>query len=276
MRAASISCVLVLVLGACGGQPAPPAPSVTPGPVPAPTPTPPPSPSPPPPTLPVVAVLVSVTVNPSVVTSPQESTGTLTLSDPAPPGGAAVAVSSGSSAARTPESVTISGGSSSATFTITTAQAPQTQDSTIAASYNGVLINTTLRVLGRAFTVAAFTVMSGTRGADACAIKNSGGSFDCVVDGSASRSTTPVRTWYWSNSMFGRTRSHSSTQPQSAPEGSCALVFSADASPLHDSQNDAYLPMTVSLYIEASDRERSEEVTRTVRVYPNRFCGYSF
>src|SRR5919109_5060632 len=63
----------------------------------------------------------SLTLNPtSVVGGVQSSTGTVTLSGPAPAGGAQVTLSSSNGSASVPASVTVPGGSSSATFTVNT------------------------------------------------------------------------------------------------------------------------------------------------------------
>src|SRR5436853_455355 len=63
----------------------------------------------------------SLTLNPtSVVGGVQSSTGTVTLSGPAPAGGAQVMLSSSNGAASVSSSVTVPAGSSSANFTIST------------------------------------------------------------------------------------------------------------------------------------------------------------
>src|SRR5437773_4081068 len=56
----------------------------------------------------------------SVTGGPQSSTGTVTLSGPAPAGGAQVTLSSSNGAASVPSSVTVPAGSSSANFTVNT------------------------------------------------------------------------------------------------------------------------------------------------------------
>jgi len=72
--------------------------------------------------------LSSLTLNPATVTGGNPSTGTATLSGPAPAGGQVVTLSSGNTAvASVPASVTVASGATSATFTVTTtAPAAQT------------------------------------------------------------------------------------------------------------------------------------------------------
>ena len=95
------------------------------------------TPPPPPPPSPAVT-LSSLTLNPTtVVGGTQSSTGTVTLSGPAPAGGALVTLASNNSAASVPASVTISAGASSATFTVNTTPVTSSTSVTISASYGG-------------------------------------------------------------------------------------------------------------------------------------------
>jgi hypothetical protein len=92
--------------------------------------------------------LSSLTLNPaSVVGGTQNSTGTVTLSGPAPAGGAVVAISSSNTgAARVPASVTVVAGASSASFTISTSAVSASTGVTITAAYGGVSRTATLTV----------------------------------------------------------------------------------------------------------------------------------
>src|SRR5439155_12767157 len=89
------------------------------------------TPSPPPP-------LSSLTLNPtSVIGGLQSSTGTVTLSGPAPAGGAQVTLSSSNIAAATSNGVTVPAGGISATFIVTTSSLAASTPVTISASYGG-------------------------------------------------------------------------------------------------------------------------------------------
>jgi trimeric autotransporter adhesin len=79
----------------------------------------------------------SLTVNPAVVTGGTSSTGTVTLSGPAPAGGGVVALSSNNAAAGVPTSVTVPAGSISAQFTVTTSAVGSAQSATLTATYGG-------------------------------------------------------------------------------------------------------------------------------------------
>ena len=97
--------------------------------------------TPPPPTV------SSLTLNPSSVTGGlQSSTGTVTLSGPAPAGGARVTLSSNNSAAQVPSSVTVPAGATSASFTVSTSVVLLPTSATITASYNNTSRSATLSI----------------------------------------------------------------------------------------------------------------------------------
>jgi len=83
--------------------------------------------------------LLSLTLSPSSVTGGGSSTGTVTLSGPAPAGGAVVFLSSSNGlAASVPTSVTVPAYATTATFTLSTLPVILTTNVTITASYKGV------------------------------------------------------------------------------------------------------------------------------------------
>src|SRR6266699_1326745 len=101
--------------------------------------------TPPPP--PISPTLSAIALNPASVTGGSPSTGTVTLSGPAPTGGAAVTLTSSStSTATVPASVTVAAGASSATFTVTTSAVTTSTPVTISASYAGVTKTASLTV----------------------------------------------------------------------------------------------------------------------------------
>jgi len=93
------------------------------------------------------ATLSSLTLNPTtVVGGAQSSTGTVTLSGPAPSGGAQVALANDNGAASVSSSVTVPAGATSATFPVNTTAVPSSTAVTISASYGGVSKSATLTV----------------------------------------------------------------------------------------------------------------------------------
>jgi hypothetical protein len=100
------------------------------------------TPAPPPP-----PTLASLRLDPANVFGGQSSTGTVTLTGPAPAGGAQVFLSSSDGAARVPSSVTVPAGTTSATFTVNTSFVLISTSATISATYNGTTRTATLSVL---------------------------------------------------------------------------------------------------------------------------------
>jgi hypothetical protein len=101
----------------------------------------------------------SLTLNPTSVTGgAQSSTGTVTLSGPAPAAGAQVTLSSSNAAASVPASVTIPAGSGSTTFTINTNPVAASTVARISASYDGVTPSASLTVTPPPITVSSLTL----------------------------------------------------------------------------------------------------------------------
>lgn len=84
------------------------------------------------------STLASLTVSPSTVKGGESSTGTVTLSAPAPSGGTVVALSDVGDVTTIPASVTVSAGASAATFTIATQPVTSTFNANIWARVDGV------------------------------------------------------------------------------------------------------------------------------------------
>jgi hypothetical protein len=84
------------------------------------------------------AAVSTLTANPASVTGGTNSTGTVTLTGPAPAGGAVVVLSSSNTTAATvPASVTVAANATSATFVITGKTVPAAATATITATYSG-------------------------------------------------------------------------------------------------------------------------------------------
>lgn len=93
------------------------------------------------------ATLSSFKMNPTSVNGGSPSTGSLTLSAPAPSGGAVVSISSGStSVATVPASVTVPAGAATAVFNVTTLPVTASTPVIISASFGGVTQTASLAV----------------------------------------------------------------------------------------------------------------------------------
>ena len=99
--------------------------------------------------------LVSLSLNPASVTAGNASSGTVTLSAPAPAGGAVVTLASSNTVATVPTSATVAGGATSATFAISTSTLTACPSSvaTISATYGGVTRSAGLTVTPTTDTV---------------------------------------------------------------------------------------------------------------------------
>ena len=112
-----------------------------------------------------VVSVSSVALTPNSVTGGTPSSGTVTLSGPAPTGGAIVSLSDNSSAAQTPASVTIAAGSTSATFSTTTSAVGSVTNVTVTATYNGTSAQGSLTINPPRLTLLSLnptTVTGGT------------------------------------------------------------------------------------------------------------------
>jgi hypothetical protein len=93
------------------------------------------------------ASLSAFTLNPTAVAGGNSSKGTVTLSAPAPSGGAAVSLTSSNSAvAKVPASVTVTGGGTSGSFTVTTSSVTTATGVQLKAAYSGAIVSATLTV----------------------------------------------------------------------------------------------------------------------------------
>ncbi len=100
-------------------------------------------PPPPPPTGPTLSAL---SLSPTSVAGGSASTGTVTLSAPAPSGGAVVSLTDNSAATAVPASVTVPAGASSANFTVTTTSVTASTSATVSAVFGGVTRTAALTV----------------------------------------------------------------------------------------------------------------------------------
>ncbi len=102
--------------------------------------------------------LSAVSVNPTSVVGGNPSTGTVTLTGPAPTGGISVSLQSNNSAVTVPASVTVLANTTSITFTATTVAVTTSTAVTITASYGGVNQTATLTVTPKALLAIDKTV----------------------------------------------------------------------------------------------------------------------
>lgn len=201
-------------------------------------------------------------------------TGTVTLSAAAPAGGAVIALeSSNVDVARVPASVTVAAGSTSASFTITTATVLANNAATIRAAYAG--IETTVRLtVTPPLPRAVFSVSSPTRGSNACELIENGIEFDCTFDGSQSEGRLTL--WQWTYSVASNNLNESRPEGQLVHPEVRSCSFFDGASTGTDSSGNRYIEMQVRLRVSDGEGRSNEASPRAVRVYPNFNCGQTF
>ena len=92
------------------------------------------------------AALSALTLNPTTVIGGASSTGTVTLTGPAPTGGVLINLSETDSAASVPSVVTVPAGQTSAVFAITTQGVSAQATATISASFESITLSATLTI----------------------------------------------------------------------------------------------------------------------------------
>jgi hypothetical protein len=138
--------------------------------------------------------VTAVTMNPVAVNGGTNSTGTVTLSSPAPAGGAVVALSDNSSAANTPASVTVLAGATTANFTDTTVTVGSTTAVAITATYNGSQTGTLTvnRPPVTGVTLNPTSVVGGNNSTGTVTIQNSAPTGGVVVNLSSNNAAATV------------------------------------------------------------------------------------
>jgi hypothetical protein len=181
--------------------------------------------------------------------------------------------SSNTGVAKVPASVTVGGGSRTATFTIDTSTVQTPISVVITASYNGGSTSATLTVT--AGTVGAgFVVRSASLGLGACVVEPDAVDFDCVLDGA--QSSGPVSAWIWTYTMGMNTLGHTSTVANSHPQIATKCAFLNTATGGDGPNGERYLNMSVTLQVRDFAGNVSNTVQQAVKVYPNKQCGFSY
>jgi len=260
--------IFVIAMTGCGDEDGTPSSPTNPSP--SPSPTPPSNPSPAPSGL----AVANLTLNQSSVQGQALPTATVTLTTSAPSSGVVVQLqSSNALVAQVPATITVVGGQSSATFTITTSTVGASTPVTISANFGGAARSATLTVTPVPLE-AAFSVTSPTKGNDACLYGPGTDEADCVLDASASRGTIDRYIWtYWTG---GAVIGHSTPQTRSALQLDTECRFFENARGGDDASGNKYIQMTVELVIQDRNNVRTAPLRRAVRLYPNRLCSFTY
>ncbi|MBZ5690072.1 MAG: cadherin-like domain-containing protein [Acidobacteriia bacterium] len=143
--------------------------------------------------------LSSVSLNPTSVQGGTSSTGTVTLSAPAPSGGAVVTLSSSNaSAATVPASVTVAANATTAVFSVSTTPVANNTSVTISAIYNSTTQTATLAVTPAILSSVGLnplSVMGGTSSAGTVTLSGpapTGGAVITLSSSNTSAATAPA------------------------------------------------------------------------------------
>jgi len=189
-----------------------------------------------PPTGTPTPTLSSLTLNPtSVIGGAQSSTGTVTLSGPAPAGGAQVALSSNNGAASVSSSVPVPAGATSATFPVNTTAVAVSTTVIISASYGGVTQTASLTVTAAPnYTLSAspssVTITQGSSGQSAVTVTPQNG-FSGSVSLSASGLPSGVSAAFSPNPTT-TTSTLTLTASSAAATGTATVTITGTSGPL--------------------------------------------
>jgi hypothetical protein len=202
-----------------------------------------------------------VTLSSSSVVGQTSPTGTITLTAAAPSGGATIRLeSSNVDAVRTPASVTVSAGSTSASFPITTATVDTRQTVTITATYADLARTATLSVtLPR--PRASFTVTSPTLGNDRCRMIERGLALDCRLDGSSSDGR--IVRWAWALEVQEKVTTDRADPAFNEIDVDCEFI---DGRTGDTDVSGRFTTMSVDLEVTDKDGDKNR-ASRNVRLY---------
>lgn len=215
--------------------------------------------------------LTALTVNPTSQLGGASATLTATISSAAPSTGAAVTLSSNNGAVAVPGSLAIAPGATTGTAPVTTTSVTTATNVTITGSLGGTSQTTTLALEPTA--VARFTVVSPSRGTDACQLA-AGGGADCDLNGGASSGSGAIQRWNWTLKVGAQQSTFTTTTPTTRPPVGCPLY---EREPATTVGNVTFIQMTVELTVtDAAGRTSAQSVNPNVRVFPQRNCGRGF
>ena len=213
--------------------------------------------------------LASVGLSASTVTGGSAVTGTAVLTGPAPAGGAVVSLSGGDPVS-VPGSVTVSAGTTSATFNITTNPVRSSTFVTITGSYAGASASAVLTVVQPTVAIASFGV-SGPSVTETCDMANGGATLNCTFNGSTSTAPGTIVAWDWSWSTDPATIFMLTTTGPvlTMPAVNCSLL---PAPPLP--AGSQWFTMRVSLRIRDDLGNTAVATNGDVRLIPQGVCGF--
>lgn len=169
-----------------------------------------------------VVSLATLSLNPKTIAGGSSVIGTATLTAPATGSGALVSLSSTDrSLALPPESVTVTTGSTSATFTVTTTGISTASSPTIGGAFGGESRSDTLLVTPP--SIVPKMVITGPSGNNTCRLNDGGGTLDCTFDGRTSTGAIASYTWDYVLGRNSLSVQSGNGNPLTPGTGACGL-----------------------------------------------------
>jgi len=222
------------------------------------------------PTLNVTAIVAisSISLSAQSVIGGSSLVGGVALTGAAPVGGALVSLSAGDPLT-VPPSVTVPGGSATASFSVATRAVGATTSATISGSYGGASASAVLSVTGPTVATASFGV-SGPTETETCTLSNGGATLNCTFNGSTSTAPGTIVAWDWSYGVATTLTQTTSGPVLTMPAVTCSLI-----PPPPMPAGNQWLTMIVTLRIhDALGNVSADSVHKDVRLFPVGACGF--
>jgi len=212
--------------------------------------------------------LASISLTPSSVVGGSATTGTATLTAPAPVGGVVVPLTGGDPATL-PPSVALQAGATTATFPVTTHAVPANTTVTIGGSFGGVSASAVLTVTRPTTATAKFGIRGPTE-SETCELSNGGTTLNCTFDGTTSSAPGNIIQYDWTYSVSG-SKSVTTTGPVlTLPAFACSMMPAPPLPP-----GNQWFTLTVTLQIHDDQGNVSAlAIDSGARLLPQGACGF--
>ncbi|MCU1386116.1 MAG: hypothetical protein JWL71_4813 [Acidobacteria bacterium] len=215
--------------------------------------------------------LASISLSAPSVVGGGSLTGTAVLTAPAPAGGAAVALSANDPVS-VPATVTVPGGASSASFTVTTRLVGGTVNGTVTGTYGGGTASAAVSITKPTVATANFGVTGPTE-TDTCTMSNGGNTLNCTFNGSTSTAPGNIVGYDWSFRVGAMAPLTQTTTGAILAQPTVRCDWLPPAPLPAGSQQ--WLPLTVTLKVRDDlGNVSAEAINNDARVFPQGVCGY--
>ena len=171
--------------------------------------------------------------------------------------------SSNTDVARVPSNVTVASGSTSNTFNIDVTSVSSSTTVTVTGTYSGVSKTGTFTVTPTPLE-ARYTVISASKGANACVVVDDDGKLDCEFD--ASGSFGNIEQFLWRLILDNDNYDENRSTPKATLSPPCSFLKKGTKG------DDESVPMTVELRLRGKDGSSTSASTKSVKLFRGGFC----